>query len=76
MALTTRSRSVAVARPLLLKPGRPPTIKGRLCQRCARDYHTNLTDAFFCTRSPGKIKCGLYIIAKYAYVIVSRNLLI
>jgi hypothetical protein len=76
MALTTRSRSVAVTRPFLLKSGRPPTTKGRLCQRYARGYYTNLTDAFPYIKSPDKIKYGFYIIAKYAYIIVSRSLLI
>jgi hypothetical protein len=75
MTLTTRSRSVAVVRPFLLKPSRPLIIKSRLCQRYARDYYTNPTDAFSYIRSPGKIKCGLYIIAKHIYIIISRNLL-
>jgi hypothetical protein len=76
MILTTRNRSIAVARPSLLKPDRSSTIKSRLYQYCARDYHTNLTDVFFYIKSPGKMKCGLYTITKYIYVIVSRSLLI
>jgi hypothetical protein len=76
MVLTTRSRSVAVARPSLLKSGRPSTTKGRLYQRYTRGYYINSIDVFFCIRSSGKIKCGLYIIAKYICVIVNRSLLI
>jgi hypothetical protein len=75
MTLTTRNRSVAVARPLLSKSGRPLTIKDRLCQRYARDYHINPTGAFSCIRSSGKMKYGLYIITKYTCVIISRSLL-
>jgi hypothetical protein len=75
MTPTTHSRSVAIARPSLLKSGRPLTIKGRLCQRYARGYHTNPIDAFFYTKSPDKMKYDLYTTAKHACVMVNRSLL-
>lgn len=75
MAPQTRSQSVAAARPPLPKPGRPPTTKGRMCQRCVRSYQTNPRGVFPCSRGIGKMKCGLCTAAKHSCIIVSRSLL-
>jgi hypothetical protein len=74
MAPQTRSQSVVAARFPLLKPGRPPITKGRMCQRYVRNYQTNPRGVYLCSRGLGKMKCGLYITVKHACIIVSRSL--